>query len=139
MPVAELDERALRAWGEAFGASLQSPTVVTLSGELGAGKTTLAQAIAAGLGVAEAVTSPTYALVQEYVSPRGRVSHLDLYRLRDASQLAQLGWDDLLRAGGILIVEWPERALAAMPDDARALRLAHLAGRPAMRRLEWTD
>lgn len=139
MPVAELDERALRDWGRAFGSSLRPPVVVTLAGDLGAGKTTLAQAIAAGLGVTEAVTSPTYALVQEYASPRGTVAHLDLYRLRDASQLAQVGWDELLRAGGVLLVEWPERAGAAMPADARALRLSHLAGRPMLRRLEWTD
>lgn len=138
MPVAELDEAALRAWGEAYGAGLEAPAFVTLEGDLGAGKTTLVQAIARGLGVTEDVTSPTYALVHEYASPRGRVSHCDLYRLRDPSQLAQLGWEDLRRGAGIVLVEWPDRARDALPSDARALRLAHVPGHPALRRLTWT-
>ena len=67
----------LVAWGEAFGRAARAPLVVTLAGDLGSGKTTLAQAICRGFGVTEDVTSPTYALVHEYASPRGRVYHLD--------------------------------------------------------------
>jgi tRNA threonylcarbamoyladenosine biosynthesis protein TsaE len=137
--VAELQEPALVAWGEAFGQTLRPPACVTLAGELGAGKTTLVQAIARGLGVAEPVTSPTYALVHEYATPRGSVHHLDLYRLRDPSQLAQLGWDEMLRGGGIVLVEWPERAEGLLPTGARALTLAHLPGRSDARRLTWMD
>ncbi|MBX3173054.1 MAG: tRNA (adenosine(37)-N6)-threonylcarbamoyltransferase complex ATPase subunit type 1 TsaE [Gemmatimonadaceae bacterium] len=139
MPRAELDESALRAWGEAYGAMLRAPAVVALSGDLGAGKTTLTQAIAAGLGVTEDVTSPTYALVHEYGSARGTVWHLDLYRLRDAGQLAQLGWDDILASGDVVLIEWPERAADALPADARALRLEHVQGRVDVRSLSWTD
>lgn len=135
MPAAELTRDALLAWGRAFGAALQPPAVVALSGDLGAGKTTLVQAICAGLGVREPVTSPTYALVHEYGSPRGRVQHFDLYRLRDASQLAQLGWDEAIAGGGIVLVEWPERAGALLPPNARQLTLEHVAGRDDLRTL----
>lgn len=138
MPVAELDEVGLRAWGETFGASLSAPACVTLAGDLGAGKTTLVQAIARGLGVTDDVTSPTYALVHRYASPRGPVQHLDLYRLRDPSQLAQLGWDDLVRDRAIVLVEWPDRAGAALPATRHDLHLAHVPGRPELRRLTWT-
>ena len=69
----ELDRDALWAWGVRYGAAARPPRVVTLAGDLGAGKTTLAQAICAGFGVTEVVTSPTFALVHEYASPRGEV------------------------------------------------------------------
>jgi tRNA threonylcarbamoyladenosine biosynthesis protein TsaE len=135
---AELTLDALRAWGRAFGAALAAPRIITLSGDLGAGKTTLVQAIAEGMGVTEAVTSPTYALVQSYASPRGPLHHLDLYRLRDASQLAQLGWDDLLRERAIVCIEWPDRAGNELPRTRTELTLAHVADRPELRRLTWT-
>lgn len=135
MPVAELTRDALRAWGRELGAALQPPAVVALSGDLGAGKTTLVQAICEGLGVREPVTSPTYALVHEYETARGRVQHFDLYRLRDAAQLAQIGWDEAVAGGGIVLVEWPERAGAMLPTDARRLTLAHVAGRDDLRAL----
>lgn len=127
----------MSAWAGRFGGSLEAPAVIALRGDLGAGKTTLVQAMLAALGVADHVTSPTYALVQEYQSSRGPVHHFDWYRLRDASQLAQLGWDDVLRAGGMVFVEWPERAAAALPAHTRTLQLEHLADAPNLRRLTW--
>lgn len=139
MPAAELSEEGLLAWGEAFGRALAPGACVTLEGELGAGKTTLVQAITRGLGVTEEVTSPTYALVHDYASPRGRVLHLDLYRLRDASQLVQLGWDTIVGSGSTLLIEWPERAGQELPAHRHRLSLAHVVGRPEVRRLEWTD
>ena len=103
-------------WGEAFGRAARPPLVVTLAGELGAGKTTLAQAICRGFGVTDEVTSPTYALVHEYRGAVGRVYHLDLYRLKHQDELTNLGWDDLLAArDALVIVEWPERAGARLP------------------------
>src|SRR6476661_2089263 len=76
-----LTREELVAWGESFGRAARVPLVVTLAGDLGTGKTTLAQAICRGFGVTEDVTSPTYALVHQYRAPRGTVYHLDLYRL----------------------------------------------------------
>jgi tRNA threonylcarbamoyladenosine biosynthesis protein TsaE len=139
VPVAELDEAELRAWGEAYGRSLQQPAWLTLEGELGAGKTTLVQAIALGLGVTEPVTSPTYAIVHQYAALGGPVHHLDLYRLRDPSELAQLGWDDLVRSPGVVLVEWPDRAGDALPVARRSITLQHVIGHPHLRRLTWTE
>lgn len=139
MGSAELTLDALTAWGREFGASLVAPRCITFEGELGAGKTTLVQAIAAGLGVTEPVTSPTYALVQSYATANATLHHLDLYRLRDPGQLAQLGWYDLLTDRAILCVEWPERAGDELPRTRTALTLAHVPGRADVRRLTWTD
>lgn len=137
MPGVELALPEMLHWARAFGSALQAPAVIALHGELGAGKTTLAQAMIAALGVRDEVTSPTYALVHEYHAPSGPVHHFDWYRLRDASQLAQLGWDDILRLDGIVFVEWPERAPAALPSSAAHVQLEHVAGKPDLRRLTW--
>jgi tRNA threonylcarbamoyladenosine biosynthesis protein TsaE len=129
----DLDE--LIDWGQRLGRSLQPPTVVTIHGELGAGKTTLTQAICRGYGVTSDVTSPTFTLVHEYEGGRSRVYHLDLYRIRSASELESLGWDDMLRDHALIIVEWPERASSLMPRDHIPIELAHLPDRPDHRLL----
>ena len=110
-------EAELVAWGEHFGAEAHAPLVVTLTGELGTGKTTLAQAICRGYGVEAPVTSPTYALIHEYESPRSPVYHIDLYRLSSPDDLTQLGWDDILLERALVIVEWPERAGVRIPSE----------------------
>lgn len=136
--VAELTEPALADWGRAFGASLARGAVVALHGELGAGKTTLVRAIAEGLGVVDGseVTSPTYALIHEYRAEDGVVVHADLYRLRRAEELEELGWDDLLASARAVLVEWPERAGDRLPASAVHLALAHIPGDPSRRRIE---
>jgi tRNA threonylcarbamoyladenosine biosynthesis protein TsaE len=134
---AEFDRAALSAWGEAFGASLSAPCVVALEGELGAGKTSLAQAICRGLGVSEAVTSPTFALVHQYRGTRAMVFHLDLYRIGSPRELVNLAWDELVGANAVVLVEWPERAGAALPKPDVTISLAHLASDPTRRRLTW--
>ena len=103
---------------------LQAGDVITLSGELGAGKTALAQGIGAGLGVTEPVSSPTFALVHEY---RGRlpVWHLDTYRVRSLDELIDLSWHDLLNGGGVVLVEWPERIAAGLPAERLEISLAY--------------
>jgi tRNA threonylcarbamoyladenosine biosynthesis protein TsaE len=129
-----VDRDALIAWGRAVGAALRPPAVVALHGDLGVGKTTLAQAVCAGYGVTDDVTSPTFALVHEYAAPRGVVRHVDLYRLRDARELVALGWDELVAAADALVlVEWPERAGAALPAARVDIRLALAPGDPGGR------
>lgn len=119
----------LVAWGEAFGRASHGPLVVALSGDLGAGKTTLAQAICRGYGVAEPVTSPTYALVHEYASPRSPVYHLDLYRLEREDELTNIGWDDIVSdPRALVIVEWPDRAGSRLPAAHVPIDLEHLPG-----------
>lgn len=125
----------LEAWGLAFGARLVPGDVVTLAGDLGAGKTTLVQAIARGYGVSGEVTSPTFALVHTYEAPRSPFHHLDLYRLRSPEELLHLGFDDLLDGDAVVVIEWPERAGDRLPARRQALHLAHDAD-PDRRRLE---
>lgn len=121
-----LTEAELIAWGEEFGRSARAPLVVTLAGELGAGKTTLVQAICRGYGVTEPVTSPTFALVHEYGAPRSPVLHLDLYRLRTPAELEGLGWDELVSSNALVLIEWPERAGDLIPAGHVPLALEHL-------------
>ena len=137
MPAAELTEPALVAWGQEFGRAIRYPRLVALTGDLGAGKTTLVRAIARAQGALEPVTSQSYGIVREYVSPRGNVFHLDLYRLAGPQDLPQIGWEDILRLKALVLVEWPERALGALPPDHDTLHLEHVPGRPDVRRLTW--
>jgi tRNA threonylcarbamoyl adenosine modification protein YjeE len=107
--------------GASIAAGLAAGDAVALWGELGAGKTTLARAILAALGVTEDVPSPTFTLVQSYdTSPP--VAHYDLYRLRNARELEELGFEDAL-ADGAVLVEWPERAPEALPPETLHVRL----------------
>ena len=125
----------LRDWGERLGASFNRGTIIALEGELGAGKTTLAQAICRGVGIREDVTSPTFALVNEYHVNGSSLFHLDLYRLNGPSDLTNLGWDDIINSGAIVIVEWPERAGDRLPDEAMRIRLDYVPGDDTRRSL----
>lgn len=117
------DLAATQRLGAAIAAGLKPGDAVALWGDLGAGKTTLARAILQGLGVAEDVPSPTFTIVQRYDTARLAVSHYDLYRLKDAREMDELGFDDAL-AEGAALVEWPERAPHYLPVDALHVRLA---------------
>ena len=128
-------EEELRDWGRRFGRSAHPPLVVTITGELGAGKTTLVQAICAGYGVEADVTSPTFALVHEYSAPRSVVHHLDLYRLDRPDQLDALGWDEIVYGPGVVFIEWPERAGTRVPSGHVTLSLQHLPDDPDRRLL----
>jgi tRNA threonylcarbamoyladenosine biosynthesis protein TsaE len=108
---------------------------VAIAGELGAGKTTLVQAICRGYGVSETVTSPTFALVHEYAAARSAVFHLDLFRLLHPRELAALGWDDIVVAHALVLIEWPERAGAALPSEHVGIELQHVPNDPDHRLL----
>jgi tRNA threonylcarbamoyladenosine biosynthesis protein TsaE len=137
MPDAEFSLHAMSEWGQALGARLSPGAVVTFAGDLGAGKTTLVQAVCRGYGVKEVVTSPTFALVHEYRSARSPVLHVDLFRLDGPQDLAGIGWDDALSAGALVLIEWPERAGRELPRDVTAVHLSHIKGRPDSRRVTW--
>ena len=130
-----LTEPELNAWGERFAREHPAPVVVALEGDLGAGKTTLAQAICRGFGVVEDVTSPTFALVHQYEAPDAPVYHLDLYRLEGPGQLTNLGWDEIMNERAAVLVEWPDRAGNRLPPSAVRLHLAHVPGEPRLRAL----
>ena len=100
--------------------------LVTLSGELGAGKTTFAQAVAKALGVEETVTSPTFVIEKIYALQNQkftRLVHMDAYRLKSAHELDVLGWKELLAdEGNLILLEWPERVAELIPESAIRIR-----------------
>lgn len=136
-----IDERGLRDFGEALGRALDPPVIIALHGDLGAGKTTLAQSIAKGAGVPDDVTSPTFALVQEYTGRASRLFHLDLYRLRGAEDLTNIAWDDIVSSNAIVMIEWPERAGARLPRERLDITLGEIADDADRRTMEvvWQD
>jgi tRNA threonylcarbamoyladenosine biosynthesis protein TsaE len=114
--------------GRLLGAWLRAGDVVLLSGPLGAGKTTLTQGIAAGVGVDDYVTSPSFTLVNEYRPKHPRSHpvfyHLDLYRISGAAEALDFGLDEYVGGEGIAVIEWAERAAEAMPRDYLLVRLS---------------
>jgi tRNA threonylcarbamoyladenosine biosynthesis protein TsaE len=123
----ELTEAQLIAEAERLGRALPAGSVVYLEGELGAGKTTAVRALARGLGVDEATSSPTYALVHRYAGRRGPVFHLDCFRLRSPAEAADLDWEGLVGEGDVLLVEWPEHAAGWVPPATHRVCLGHVA------------
>ncbi len=133
------DAAASLQLGEALGARLGQGQIVCLIGELGAGKTTLARGIiAAWCGAAQETPSPTYTLAQSYEGPSGVLTHMDLYRLRHPEEVFELGLEDAMQ-DGVVLIEWPERLGAFVPKRRFEItlswhgagRLAHLAALPA--------
>ena len=116
------DEEGTRALGERLGHLCVAGDVILLEGNLGAGKTVIAQGIARGLGVLGVVNSPTFTLIKEYAG-RLPLYHFDLYRLEDASEAAELGLDEYLEQHGVCVLEWAERAAALWPADYLLARL----------------
>jgi tRNA threonylcarbamoyl adenosine modification protein YjeE len=116
------DHQETEALGSRIAASLKVGDTVALEGDLGAGKTTLARAILRALGVAGEVPSPSFTLVQQYDTPRLKITHCDFYRIEEAAEVDELGLEDALKEGAVL-VEWPERAPRWIPEDALRIRM----------------
>ena len=113
------------AVGQALGNTLTPGTVLAYEGDLGAGKTAFTRGLARGLGATDMVTSPTYTIVNEYLSGRLPLFHFDMYRLRSADDLWDIGWDDYLDRGGVCAVEWSENVRDAM-EGAITVRIEKL-------------
>jgi tRNA threonylcarbamoyladenosine biosynthesis protein TsaE len=130
------DAAATEALGRALGPLLREGDVVALFGDLGAGKTSLARGVLASLGLTEEAPSPTFAIVQPYAPPEVAlpVAHVDLYRLDEPEDAAELGLDELLEDGALL-VEWPERLGDRLWPQA--LRLTIEPDGSGGRRLTW--
>jgi tRNA threonylcarbamoyladenosine biosynthesis protein TsaE len=125
----------LNRFGEDLGRTLRAPAVIGLAGELGTGKTTLVQAICRGLGAQALATSPTYALVHHYAARGTPVYHVDCFRLKVPEEARDLGFDDMVREGAIVLIEWPERAGSWAPPLDRHFRLTY-GDDPDIRELE---
>ena len=104
------------ALGAALAQHLTPGTVIAYRGDLGAGKTAFTRGLARGLGYREPVTSPTYTIVNEYLGGRLPLFHFDMYRLRSADDLWDIGWDDYLERGGVCAVEWSENVTDALEN-----------------------
>ena len=104
------------AIGARLAAVLRPGAVIAYEGDLGAGKTAFTRGVARGLGCAEQVTSPTYTIVNEYLTGKMPLFHFDMYRLHSADDLWDIGWEDYLERGGVCCVEWSENVQEALTD-----------------------
>lgn len=115
--------------GRELAAKLQVGDVLMLHGDLGAGKTTLTQGVAQGLGIDGPVQSPTFTLVREHDAEAMRLYHLDLYRLDDPDELEDIGYEVYINPpDGVSIIEWPERADDWLPERFTLIQIEHLGG-----------
>ena len=105
-----------QALGQRLAKRLLPGEVIAYFGDLGAGKTALTRGIAQGLGVTDLVTSPTYTIVNEYLTGRIPLFHFDMYRLGSSDELFDIGWEDYLARGGVCAVEWSENVEDALRD-----------------------
>lgn len=123
--------------GEKLAESLKNGDVIALYGELGSGKTRLVKGICKGLGVEDNVNSPTFMIVNEYLSHKsGTVFHFDLYRLKSEDDLSSMGFSDYMNSGSIILIEWPEHAERFLPINTIKIRLAHSAESEKHRRIK---
>ena len=125
MTIISHNEAETEAAGERFGAQLPDGAVVALYGGLGAGKTAFVRGMARGMGIPARVSSPTFTIVNEYLGAR-ELYHFDMYRLEDADELFDIGWEDYLSRGGVCAVEWSENVEDAFEGDEIVVRIERL-------------
>ena len=104
------------SFGETIGKNARIGEVYTLSGDLGTGKTVLAQGIAAGLGITEPVSSPTFTILQEYHDGRLPLYHFDVYRIGDETEMDEIGYEDCIYGDGVSLIEWAELIDGILPE-----------------------
>ena len=119
------NETDTRALGAKLAAQMKPDQVYALIGDLGTGKTTLAKAVARGLGVTETLTSPTFTIVQEYETGRLPLYHFDVYRVNDEDELFEVGLEDYFHKGGVCLIEWADLIEDLLPEGTVTVRLAY--------------
>ncbi|MDG1851566.1 MAG: tRNA (adenosine(37)-N6)-threonylcarbamoyltransferase complex ATPase subunit type 1 TsaE [Gammaproteobacteria bacterium] len=117
------DDAATIAFGQHLGKAFDSKCLLTLSGNLGSGKTTLSRGLIQSYGHSGAVKSPTYTLVEPYEIGDKRIYHFDLYRMEDPEELEFIGLWDYLTEEALIIIEWPEKAFGVLPPADLAIQL----------------
>jgi tRNA threonylcarbamoyladenosine biosynthesis protein TsaE len=110
--LANIREKAQKFWD-----SVNSKKVIAFHGEMGSGKTTFIHALCEEMKVTSSITSPTFSIINEYVSPHGNIFHIDLYRLKDEEEAIRAGVEDCLYSGNFCLIEWPEKAPGILPEN----------------------
>lgn len=121
-------EKETEAFGRELGANATAGMVVALIGDLGTGKTTLTKYIAAGLGVTEPVTSPTFNIIKEYRSGRLPLFHFDVYRIGDVDEMFEIGYEEYFYGDGVCVIEWADLIEEIIPEDALTIRITSGVG-----------
>lgn len=111
------------ALGEKIGRTALPGQIYTLTGELGVGKTVLTQGVAAGLGIREAVSSPTFTIVQVYEEGRLPFYHFDVYRIGDIEEMEEIGYDDYFFGNGVCLIEWAELIADILPEEHISIKI----------------
>ena len=104
--------------GKRIANAVNPGTVILFYGDLGAGKTVMTKGIAAGLGIAEMITSPTFTIMQEYEGGRMPLYHLDVYRIEDPDEMEEVGLNEYIYGNGLTVIEWAEQIEDILPEDA---------------------
>lgn len=116
-------EKQMYNLGIFIGERLEESNILLLEGDLGAGKTTLTQGIAKGLGISEMITSPTFVLINEYLSGKKKCYHMDLYRVNNIEELYEIGIEDYLGNDNVCIIEWPDTIRPLLPSDYTTIQI----------------
>ena len=111
------------ALGEKIGRTALPGQIYTLTGDLGVGKTVLTQGVAAGLGIREAVSSPTFTIVQVYEEGRLPFYHFDVYRIGDIEEMEEIGYDDYFFGNGVCLIEWAELIADILPEEHISIKI----------------
>ena len=108
----------IREAARKFVEQIGNHTVFAFYGKMGAGKTTFIKAVCEELGVSDVITSPTFAIVNEYTAPNGAIYHFDFYRIKKLEEVYDMGYEDYFYSGALCFIEWPELVEELLPDDA---------------------
>ena len=119
------NEEETKKFGEKLCEKLTAGSIVALTGDLGTGKTTLTKAIAAGLGVTDVITSPTFNIVKQYDSGRLPLYHFDVYRIGDVDEMYEIGYEEYFFGDGVCVIEWADLIEEIIPDDAMRIEIEY--------------
>lgn len=115
-------------FGHDMAKEAQRGDIIALIGDLGVGKTVFAKGFADGLGITEPVTSPTFTIVCEYTQGRLPLYHFDVYRIEDAEELFEIGFEEYLYGGGVCLIEWADRIMDELPEEATVVEIRKVPG-----------
>lgn len=119
------NEEETKKFGEQLCEKLTAGSIVALTGDLGTGKTTLTKAIAAGLGVTDVITSPTFNIVKQYDSGRLPLYHFDVYRIGDVDEMYEIGYEEYFFGEGVCVIEWADLIEEIIPEDAMRIEIEY--------------